>query len=107
LLKLIDALLQSFVREETTSKKMEEKKKITFDVMRIMMMLMMLRRIRKMIEKAPTWTGKIIKFACLIGGAPSIRVCVVESVRLLNIVADPQRDSSNNNGGIVIINNQT
>jgi hypothetical protein len=68
LLKLIDALLQSFVREETTSKKMEEKKKITFDVMRIMMMLMMLRRIRKMIEKAPTWTGKIIKFACLIGG---------------------------------------
>jgi intergrase/recombinase len=41
----------------------------------------MLQQIRKMITCTPTWTGRIIKFACLVGLRPSE---VVESVRLIN-----------------------
>ena len=41
----------------------------------------MLQRIREMIAKTPTWTGKIIKWAVVTGLRPSE---VVESVRLIN-----------------------
>jgi hypothetical protein len=41
----------------------------------------MLQRIKEMIDKTPTWTGQIIKFACLVGLRPAE---VVESVRLIN-----------------------
>jgi hypothetical protein len=40
----------------------------------------MLQRIKEMIAKTPTWTGNIIKFACLVGLRPAE---VVESARLI------------------------
>ncbi|MBD0328364.1 MAG: hypothetical protein ICV68_18250 [Pyrinomonadaceae bacterium] len=41
----------------------------------------MLQAIRKMIDKTPTWTGQILRFAVLVGLRPSE---VIESVRLIN-----------------------
>jgi hypothetical protein len=41
----------------------------------------MLQAIKQMIAKTPTWTGQIIKFACLVGLRPAE---VVESVKLIN-----------------------